>query len=73
MDGWQDAPSGSGNLLEDVAVHGDQVVADAAMDRSGTGSFPRCTMGGEQGQQVLVAGLAELGQRRFGGTGQQGK
>lgn len=43
--------------LKGVAVHGDHVVADAAMNRPGPGRGTGCPEGGEQRQQVLVAGV----------------
>ena len=45
--------------LKGVAVHGDHVIADAAMNRPGSGFRPCCPEGGEQRQQVLVVGMGQ--------------
>ena len=47
--------------LKSGAVHGDHLVPDAAMNRPFPSYRTGCTEGGEQGQQVLIAGLGPLG------------
>ncbi len=46
--------------MKSIAVHGDDVVTDAPEKSLGLSIGTRCAQSGEQGQQVLIAGVGTL-------------